>query len=87
MKIIIMLVLLLFSYAAIADVSVQGYYRKDGTYVSPHYRSSPNATSSDNWSTKGNVNPHTGEVGHNNMQNSFSNGHGFQGQSSNSGGW
>ncbi len=45
------------------SVSVRGYTRKDGTYVRPHYRSAPNGTSSDNWSTRGNVNPYTGEVG------------------------
>lgn len=44
-------------------VHVRGYTRKDGTYVAPHYRSAPNGTSSDNWSTKGNVNPYTGEAG------------------------
>jgi len=32
-------------------------------YVQPHYRSSPNNTKSDNWSTYGNVNPYTGKVG------------------------
>ncbi len=46
-----------------SDVYVNGYYRKDGTYVEPHYRSSPNDTKSDNWSTYGNVNPYTNEEG------------------------
>ena len=45
------------------DVYVRGYYRSDGTYVQPHYRSSPNNTTLDNWSTKGNVNPYTGKLG------------------------
>jgi len=45
------------------DVHVKGYYRADGTYVEPHYRSAPNSTTSDNWSTIGNVNPHTGKIG------------------------
>ena len=31
--------------------------------MAPHVRSSPNGTASDNWSTKGNVNPYTGKVG------------------------
>jgi len=36
------LVLVFFSVAAFAgDVFVRGYYRKDGTYVRPHIRSSP----------------------------------------------
>jgi hypothetical protein len=45
------------------DVSVKGYFRKDGTYVAPHMRSAPNATALDNWSSKGNVNPYTGKPG------------------------
>ena len=49
--------------AADAQVMVQGYYRRDGTYVAPHYRSSPNNTTLDNYSTRGNVNPYTGRVG------------------------
>ncbi|WP_338456443.1 hypothetical protein [uncultured Alteromonas sp.] len=48
---------------ALADVKVKGYYRSDGTYVPPHYRSDPNGTVNDNWTTYGNVNPHTGEIG------------------------
>jgi hypothetical protein len=47
----------------VADVSVKGHFRKDGTYVAPHMRSSPNASTLDNWSTKGNVNPYTGQAG------------------------
>lgn len=31
------------------DVNVRGYYRKDGTYVQPYVRSSPNQTKSDNY--------------------------------------
>jgi hypothetical protein len=46
-----------------AQVHVQGYTRRDGTDVSPHYRSVPNHTPSDNWSTRGNVNPYTGQYG------------------------
>lgn len=49
--------------SAIADVRVRGYTRRDGTYVAPHYRSSPNSTKMDNWSTRGNVNPYTGREG------------------------
>lgn len=45
------------------DVFVSGYTKRDGTYVQPHYRSSPNGTPSDNWSSRGNQNPHTGKVG------------------------
>ena len=38
-----------------ADVSVRGYYRKDGTYVRPHMRSDPDGNFNNNWSTKGNI--------------------------------
>jgi hypothetical protein len=46
-----------------AVVRVRGYYRKDGTYVQPHYRSNPDGNPYNNWSTKGNINPYTGKVG------------------------
>lgn len=42
---------------------VNGYYRKDGTYVAPYHRSSPNNTQRDNYSTYGNYNPYTGQQG------------------------
>ena len=45
------------------DVYVNGYTRSDGTYVSGHYRSAPNSTINDNFSTEGNVNPYTGKEG------------------------
>ncbi len=48
----------------LADVYVHGYYRSNGTYVQPYYRSDPNGTTLDNWSTKGNMNPYTGEPGY-----------------------
>ncbi|MBU3146955.1 hypothetical protein [Clostridium sp. CF012] len=44
-------------------VNVKGYYTKNGTYVKPHYRTSPDSTLNNNWSTKGNVNPYTGKEG------------------------
>ena len=43
--------------------SVRGYTKKNGTYVAPHQRTSPNSTKMDNYSTKGNVNPYTGKAG------------------------
>jgi hypothetical protein len=45
------------------DVSVRGYFRSNGTYVAPHMRSAPDGNFYNNWSTKGNVNPYTGEPG------------------------
>jgi hypothetical protein len=43
--------------------SVRGHITKNGTYVAPHYQTNPNGTKNDNWSTKGNVNPITGQPG------------------------
>lgn len=64
----------LFSLSSFADVSVRGYQRSDGTYVQPHQRSDPNSTTNDNWSTKGNTNPYTGQEGtHNSSNNAWYN--------------
>lgn len=62
-KLIVALLVLVWTTGAIAQTRVRGYYRKNGTYVAPHYRSSPNSSRFDNWSTKGNVNPYTGQPG------------------------
>ena len=40
-----------------------GYYRHDGTYVHGYHATNPNSTGTDNYSTKGNVNPWTGQPG------------------------
>lgn len=48
---------------ACADVYVRGYYRRNGTYIAPHYRSDPDGTIWNNWSTYGNINPYTGRRG------------------------
>lgn len=62
----------LITLAALAAVSCmsmaqshmrQGYVTKNGTYVAPSYATNPNATTVDNYSTKGNVNPYTGQAG------------------------
>jgi hypothetical protein len=62
-KILIMLFLSILSFTAAGDVYVHGYTRSNGTYVAPYYRSDPNNTTNDNWSTKGNMNPYTGQSG------------------------
>ena len=51
------------SLACYADVSVNGYYKKNGTYVKPHMRSNPDSSFRNNWSTIGNINPYTGRKG------------------------
>lgn len=56
-------VLLMMASTVLGDVYVRGYYRDDGTYVAPHYRSDPDGVFSNNWSTYPNVNPYTGKIG------------------------
>src|SRR5438094_208415 len=53
---------LILTLNCIAQVHVSGYYRKNGTYVQPHYRSNPDGNPYNNWSYPGNVNPYTGKV-------------------------
>lgn len=71
MKAIILSILLfvIFTGVCFAQIYVPGYTRSDGVNVSPHYRSSPNDTVIDNYSFKGNINPYTGEKGHNYYRN------------------
>lgn len=45
------------------DTYVNGYFKSNGTYVEPHFRSAPNGNPYDNYSTKGNINPYTGKSG------------------------
>ena len=52
-----------FINTASAATRVRGYFLKSGTYVMPYYKSTPNRTRLDNWSTKGNYNPYTGKKG------------------------
>ena len=54
----------IFSTSAFADVWVDSYTRKNGTEVQGHYRSNADGNRSNNWTTQGNTNPHTGERGH-----------------------
>jgi len=45
--------------------SVRGYVKPStGKYVMPHYKTTPNKTKLDNFSTKGNYNPYTGKKGY-----------------------
>jgi len=43
--------------------SVDGYTRNNGTYVAPHQQTNPNNTQMDNYGTRGNQNPYTGQYG------------------------
>jgi hypothetical protein len=41
---------------------VRGYHRKDGPYVQPHQRSSPDSNSFNNYGFPGNYNPNTWSI-------------------------
>jgi len=61
--IVILSAILLTTAVSYADEYVQGYMKKDGTFVQPHYRSSPDSSYNNNYSTSGNTNPYTGQKG------------------------
>ena len=46
-----------------ADTYVRGYYRSNGSYVMPHYRTRADSNFYNNYSTYPNVNPYTGRTG------------------------
>lgn len=62
-KLIALSIVLFAAFSSFAQTHVSGYTRSNGTYVAPHYRSSPNYTKADNYSTIGNTNPYTGSAG------------------------
>jgi len=64
-KLLSLLLLLggLLGAAEAGSVYVRPYIRSDGTYVEGHYRSTPDGNPYNNWSTRGNVNPYTGQQG------------------------
>lgn len=65
MKYLLLAIGLLFlsAPAIAADTLVNGYYKSNGSYVKPHFRSKANNTTYDNYSTRGNTNPYTGRRG------------------------
>lgn len=70
-KIIFLLIIILSVIATNAQVRVSGYTRKNGTYVAPYVRSSPNSTKTDNYSYPGNTNPYTGKTATGDVNNSI----------------
>jgi hypothetical protein len=50
---------------------VRPYTRRNGTYVPGHYRTNPDGNVYNNWSTRGNVNPFTGQPGYRNPYPSY----------------
>ncbi len=45
------------------DTQVRGSQRKDGTFVQPYHRTLPDSSRFNNYSTQGNANPWTGQMG------------------------
>ncbi len=45
---------------------VRPHVQSDGDYVGGHYRTNPNNTTRDNFGTRGNYNPYTGQTGRRN---------------------
>lgn len=56
--------LLVFQSCVFADQYVNGYYRQNGTYVQPYHRTNADNSVYNNYSTKGNTNPYTGQPGY-----------------------
>ena len=46
-----------------ASTGVRAHVTKQGVYVPPHQRTTPDKTINNNWSTKPNTNPYTGKEG------------------------
>jgi hypothetical protein len=58
------LISVIFSTPAIADtVRVKGHFNKNGVYIAPHARTAPDSRINNNWQSKPNINPYTGEAG------------------------
>jgi hypothetical protein len=66
---IVIACMLILSVPVFAQVYVNPYTRQDGTQVPGHYRSAPDHNPYNNYGTQGNVNPYTGQRGHENPQN------------------
>jgi hypothetical protein len=49
---------------AVGEHYVQSYTRRDGTFVSGHYRTNRDDSFWNNYSSYGNINPHTGRTGY-----------------------
>lgn len=62
-KIMFLIALSVFLVHSQADAaSVRGHLRRDGTYVGPHLRTSPDGNPSNNYDSPGNYNPNTGRI-------------------------
>lgn len=64
MKYLIIILSLIFFASEVDAKMVNGYVKKNGTYVSPSYRTKADSSFYNNYSTKGNVNPYSGKKGY-----------------------
>jgi len=64
-KVILLLVLGAMTGEAVAQAShsVNGYIKKDGTYVAPHHATNPDGNPNNNYTSQGHYNPYTGKEG------------------------
>ena len=74
MGVVVVSVLVADMSIAMADQYVRGYFRRDGTYVQPHYRSDPDGYFWNNYSAYGNINPYTGKRGYKRPSYSYGSG-------------
>lgn len=64
-SIVVVSLLLVAAPVGAKTVKVKAYFKPStGSYVMPSYKTSPNKTKLDNYSTKGNYNPYTGKKGY-----------------------
>jgi len=61
-KIILATAFVLFGLSQADADTVRGYVRKDGTYVAPHQRTTPDRNPYNNYNFPGNYNPNTGNT-------------------------
>ena len=59
----VFLSILIFTPDADAATRVKSYVKKNGTYVAPHFKTSPDTSKLNNYSAKGNINPFNGKKG------------------------
>jgi hypothetical protein len=61
--VIALMVLISFLTVSLAEAgSVRGYYRRNGTYVQPHYRTNPDGNPYNNYTFPGNYNSNRGRI-------------------------
>ena len=52
------------SMTSLTNINIEGHFKENGRYLDSHYRTRPNNTFRNNWSTYFNIYPDTGQKGH-----------------------